>query len=94
MNQLTPPEDLGLEHSFLIFEDDGQADSLSALELKKCLQQRPDSLPRLELVLLMACHSEVIGNVFQENCANHVICVNKGKAVLDEASIEFTTNLY
>ena len=42
----------------------------------------------------MACHSEVIGRQFQKQCANHVICVNQGKAVLDKASIEFTINLY
>ena len=51
-------------------------------------------MPKLDLVVLQACHSEVIGSVFQKYCASHVICINQDKPVLDVASIEFTRNLY
>ena len=86
-------DDIGLDSCYLIFEDDGCGDSFSALDLKRVIQDRSSSLPKLDLVILMACHSERIGNIFLKS-ANHVICVNQSKAVLDEASIEFTINLY
>ena len=81
-----------MQHFYLVLEEDGRADSFSAFDLKNT--DRPKGLPNIELVLLMVCHSEVVGNVFLEKCANHVICVNKDKAVLDEATIVFTTSLY
>ena len=51
-------------------------------------------MPKLDLVVLQACHSEVIGNVFQKYYASHVICIHQDKPVLDVASIKFTHNLY
>ena len=48
----------------------------------------------LDLVVLQACHSEIVGRVFQKHCARHVICIDQDRAVLDDASIKFTKNLY
>ena len=48
----------------------------------------------LDLVILQACHSEVVGRVFQQKYAKYVICINNAKQVWDVASINFTRNLY
>ena len=48
----------------------------------------------LDLVILQACHSEEVGQVFAKLCARHVICINKARAVLEEASVIFSRNLY
>lgn len=48
----------------------------------------------LDLIILQACHSEKIGKVFQEKYAHYVICIQNDREVLDEASINFTRNLY
>ena len=48
----------------------------------------------LDLVVLQACQSEIVGGVFQENCAKHVICINQNRNVRDQASVTFTENLY
>ena len=43
---------------------------------------------------MQACDSEEIGKLFVRNCAANVICIKKGRHVLDEASIIFSRNLY
>lgn len=48
----------------------------------------------LDLVVLQACHSEVIGRIFQKKVARHVICISKDRKVLDDTSIAFTHRLY
>lgn len=49
---------------------------------------------KIELIFLAACESEMIGRMFQECGVPHVICVLKGRQVLDEAAIKFTMRLY
>ena len=49
---------------------------------------------KLDLVVVAACNSKNIGKVFLESGVRHVVCVESGKFVLDEAAIEFTRNFY
>lgn len=93
MSELEDPEDAGLDSSYLLFETPGgEAELVSAKQLKSILET--EAVPMIDLVILQACHSEIVGKVFQRCCARHVICINKDRAVLDQASIKFTRNLY
>ena len=47
-----------------------------------------------QLIILQACDSEEIGKLLVRHCAANVICIKKGRKVLDEAAIIFSRNLY
>ena len=48
----------------------------------------------LEFVFVATCHSEFVGQIFQEAGAKHVICIMHSKEVKDEAVITFTDTFY
>ena len=48
----------------------------------------------IDLVIVTACQSEFVGELFIKSGAKHVICVDKNGSVLDEVAIDFTLNLY
>ena len=52
------------------------------------------NMPSLDVVILAACDSEVIGKIFLKSGAKHVICVKDKRYVKDEAAIEFTKTFY
>ena len=67
----TDPE---LKMNYLLFETDrGEGELVSAAQIKNLLK---NNCPMLDLVVLQACHSEIVGRVFQEHCARHVICID------------------
>ena len=43
---------------------------------------------------MAACDSEIVGKIFKLCGAQHVICVEKGRFVLDKAAISFTKTFY
>ena len=47
-------------------------------------------MPKLDVVFVAACDSEIVGRIFLKCGARHVICVKTGEHVLDEATIQFT----
>ena len=49
---------------------------------------------RLDFVVVASCHSECVGNIFFNAGINHVICVNKKKALRDDAAIIFSKTFY
>ena len=81
------------EHSFLLFETEfGEGELICASEIKQLLDSQSNL--QLDLVILQACHSENVGEVFRQKGAKHVICINQDRSVLDEAAITFSENLY
>jgi len=76
----------------LILEDSiGEAVNFYAQDVQKILS-RVRSPPKV--VLVMACHSEEIGQKFVEAGSNHVICIRKDWKVNDEACSIFTCLFY
>ena len=51
-------------------------------------------MPRIELVFLAACHSEMIGNAFLNAGVKHVVCIGQQDEVLDNAALLFTKFFY
>lgn len=77
MTKLVEEEDAGLDAVSLLLETaSGDAQLLSAREIK---QKLSNSVLMLDLVILQACHSEVVGRVFQQKYAKYVICINNAK---------------
>ena len=80
------------EGSFLLFESKlGQGTLLSAAKIQGLIKR---ILPTLELVFVAACHSLVVGKIFQKCGAKHVICVEQDKEVLDDGVLYFTKRFY
>ena len=75
------------ERNFLIFETPTvEGRLISAAEIKKLILDKLDKeQPTIDLVILQACHSEIIGKVFREHCAKHVICINQKSKVQETA---------
>ena len=85
------PEDAGLENAYLIFEsNDGDAEAIDGLEFKNIMKRAS----KKQLIILQSCDSEEIGKLFVRHGALNVICIEKGRKVLDEAAIIFSRNLY
>ena len=49
---------------------------------------------KLDVVVVAACMSRGIGEVFQRCGVNHVICVEQNRELLDTAAIAFTKSFY
>ena len=80
------------EGDFLLFETIcGGGELVSSKRLKKLIRAQ---CVHFDLVFLAVCNSESIGEIFQESGAKHVICIKKGKKVLDEAALTFTKTFY
>ena len=48
----------------------------------------------LQLVVVATCHSEFVGEIFQEAGAKHVVCIHQDYEVEDDAVITFTDSFY
>ena len=48
----------------------------------------------MDVIFLAACNSEFAGKVFLKCDAEHVICIQKNREVLDSAAILFTETFY
>ena len=78
--------------NYLVFESDtGEAMKMTETNLKEALDLTDVDI---DVVIIAACQSEFVGELFKENGAKNVICVDKNGSVLDEAAIDFTLNLY
>lgn len=76
----------------MLFEkSDGSGELVSSKRLKKLVKGQ---IVHFELVFLAVCNSESIGEIFQDSGAKHVICIKKGKKVLDEVALTFTKTFY
>ena len=77
----------------MVFESEtGEAVRMTKEDLREELSNFEGM--KLELVFVAACQSEFVGELFKEAGAQHVICVDKKRSVLDEVAIDFTLNLY
>lgn len=81
------------EGHYLLFENHfGDGDLVSAHELSQFMSSlRGESFA---LVFVAACDSENVGKIFQVNGAQHVVCVENRRLVLDDAAIHFTKTFY
>ena len=77
----------------MLFENHfGDGELVSSQELSKLIQTSTKNF-KFSLVFVAACDSEDVGKIFRLG-AEHVICVEKGRFVLDEAAILFTKTFY
>jgi len=82
------------EGDFLIFEDEeGKADFMSCRALKNLLREKKLE-DTIDFVFVASCHSYLVGEVFKEAGAKHVICVGRDEKILDKACQEFTNHFY
>ena len=73
---------------FLIFEDQyGGADFVSCMTLSKFLNKLKN---KLHFAFVASCHSKLVGEVFLNAGALHVICVKREETILDKACQIFT----
>ncbi|KAM3134700.1 hypothetical protein pb186bvf_013175 [Paramecium bursaria] len=80
------------QQSFLLFEQlNGQAQLISAQQISLCLQKlkRP-----ILFVFVASCHSKLIGEVFYQAGADHVICVHTKEKIMDDACRVFARSFY
>ena len=99
---LNSPEALGAEFfeqykgqgNFLLLEtEDGGGNLVSTQTLKQMVTKNYKH-HSLQLVVVATCHSEFVGEIFQEAGAQHVICIHKDFEVVDDAIITFTDSFY
>ena len=77
----------------MLFENHfGDGELVSSQELSKLIQTSAKNF-KFSLVFVAACDSEDVGKIFRLG-AEHVICVEKGRFVLDQAAIRFTKTFY
>ena len=82
------------EGNFLLLEtDDGSGNLVSTDTLTQMIQKNYTS-NSLQLVVVATCHSEFVGEIFQEAGAKHVICIHQEYEVEDDAVITFTDSFY
>ena len=80
--------------NFLLLEsEDGSGNLVSTQTLKEMIQKNYCS-EALQLVVVATCHSEFVGEIFQEAGAKHVICIQQQNEVEDDAVITFTDSFY
>lgn len=73
---------------FLVFEDQfGGADFVSCMTLSKLLNKLKN---KLHFAFVASCHSKLVGEVFLNAGALHVICVKREERILDKACQIFT----
>ena len=76
----------------LLFENEqGEGELVNTQRIKQLLD---DFSHQIDLVVVAACNSKNVGQVFLDSGVKHVVCVESGKFVLDKAAIEFTRNFY
>jgi len=80
------------EGDFLVFEDShGVAHFVSCTELGRIIATSRCSL---EFVFVASCHSSLVGDIFKNAGAKHVICIKRDEKILDDASITFAKTFY
>ena len=79
------------KYTSLAFEQrNGEGQNVTALRIDNILSECD---AKLELVVLKACNSEKIGNVFAKY-AKHVICIRDKYNVRDDIANKFTQKFY
>ena len=79
-------------NDFLVFEDNScMAQYVSCNTLKNFFNETDATL---EFVFVSSCHSALVGKVFKEAGANHVVCIQKKDQILDEAALKFAKAFY
>ena len=77
----------------LLFENNfGDGELVSASEINQIISDSTKNF-KFSLVFVAACDSEDVGKILRLG-AKHVICVEKGRFVLDKAAILFTKTFY
>ena len=77
---------------YLIFEDQyGAAEYVSCQTISKLLGKLKK---KLDFVFVASCHSKLVGEVFLNAGALHVICVKRDERILDKACQIFTRAFY
>lgn len=77
---------------FLVFEDQfGGADFVSCMTLSKLLNKLKN---KLHFAFVASCHSKLVGEVFLNAGALHVICVKREERILDKACQIFTKGFF
>ena len=86
------------DEAFLVLENSEDMSSHKEFNKKKLKQQIKNHMDKaenkLEFVMISACHSEQIGEVFLNEGVPHVICVDKTMPVPDEIALEFNKIFY
>ena len=76
----------------MLFETiDGAGELVSAYKLRELVQRQQKIL---DVVVVAACKSESVGEIFLKCGARHVVCIKTGMNVLDKAAISFTGTFY
>lgn len=82
-------------NDYLLFEDRfGRAEVLSCEVLSEMIEKSPKGKNTLEFVFVASCHSEIVGEVFIEAGASHVLCVRREHRISDRICNEFTELFY
>eukprot|EP00347_Sterkiella_histriomuscorum_P010299 403376838 len=79
---------------FLLFEQkNGSSINMYEENLKQILQDTYQN-HKLKFVVVASCYSYCCGQIFAKSGIEHVICVDKSKAILDESAILFSRTFY
>ena len=82
-------------NDFLLFEDKlGRAEVVSCDFLTEIINKSYSGDNKLEFVFVASCHSEVVGEVFLNAGASHVLCVKREERISDGICNEFTQLFY
>ena len=80
---------------YLLFEDrSGMAEVVPCELLKKHIEDSYGSTNTLEFVFVASCHSEIVGDVFLQAGASHVLCVRREEKISDKICNAFTELFY
>ncbi|CAI2377074.1 unnamed protein product [Moneuplotes crassus] len=80
------------EGDMLVFEDSSLNGVLiSAKKLKGMLDT---FRTQIQVVVILSCHSEFVGEIFAKAGIPHVVCIKQTEKISDEASIVFARNFY
>lgn len=85
----------GKTSDILLFEDKlGRAEAVSCDLLTEIISKSYSGKNKLEFVFVASCHSEVVGEVFLEAGASHVLCVKREERIRDQICTDFTELFY
>ena len=93
LDQLDGGDDLNSD--YLLFEDKyGRAEVVNCELLKKHIADNYSDKNTLEFVFVASCHSEIVGEVFLQAGASHVVCVKRDEIISDGICNKFTELFY
>lgn len=81
-----------IKEDFLIIEDEflnGQV--LAKTKIKELFVNK---VMKIQLAVVLSCHSKDIGEIFKSSGINHVICINRNDTIPDDICICFTNAFY